>query len=272
MKKKLTRRDFIKISAIGLTAAGAAVAAGRIAAIPPDMKLPNPYPELPKQLSPIPKQSSDARFFSEHQYALVAVLAALIVPTDEAPGATEANVADYIERMVVRSKKMQMKYTQGLNWIDRVSDRRHGKDFLSLKVEDQIKLMRFIDNAAAMRMRPASNVFQRIDRRIDTLWDDLFGAGEGLPFFNMLREDVFYGYYSNPVSWKVVGYYGPPQPVGYSDYDEPPSAAHYTGAVRAVDDKTCRQCHYEQTKKESHRNRAACTECHPSHFDPQGGR
>ncbi|MDH4230750.1 MAG: gluconate 2-dehydrogenase subunit 3 family protein [Nitrospirota bacterium] len=268
--KKFTRRDFLKLSAVGLAASGAVVMAGRIIAIPPDLKLPDPYPELPEQVPTIPKQGSGARFFNEHQYTLVATLAALFIPTDEAPGATEANVVEYIDNMVSLSKKSQSQYTQGLKWIDRVSERKYGKDFLSLRVEEQIGLMRFADNAAALRRRPVANIVQRLDRKIESVWDDLTGVGEGSPFFHMLREDVFYGYYSNPVSWKVVGYYGPPQPVGYPDYSEPPSNAHYAGVVRAADDTTCRSCHYDQTKKASHRNRMECTGCHTSHFDPGG--
>jgi hypothetical protein len=115
------------------------------------MKLPNPYPELPKQASRIPKRSSDTLFFNEHQYTLVAALAALIIPTDEDPGATEANVVGYIDNMVSRSKKLQTQYAQGLKCIDRVCDRKYGKDFLNLDIDGQIGLMRFIDNALAMR-------------------------------------------------------------------------------------------------------------------------
>ena len=271
MSKKFTRRQFMKVSAIGLAATGAVAAVGRIIAIPPDMHLPDPFPVLPDELSVGSKPATGPIFFDEHQYALVATIASIIVPTDEDPGATEAGVADYIDRLVARVKEMQGRYAQGLRWIDDFSRRRYGSDFLGLKVQEQIGLLHSIDKAEAMRSRPARNVIERVDRKIDTLWDDFSGAGEGIGFLRTVRRDVFYGYYSNPISWKVVGYYGPPQPVGYVDFAEPPSPADYTGAIRAVDDDTCRKCHFTQNEKPSHRKLNECTKCHPSHFNSQEG-
>lgn len=271
MEKKFTRREFIKISAVGLAATGAVVATGRIIAIPPDMGLPNPYPVVPDQKPAIPSPSSSTRFFNERQYALVATLAALIVPTDEDPGATEAGVVDYIDRLVAQSESKQTTYVEGLDWLDELSQKEYDKDFLSLGVREQIDLLRSIDEATAMRNRSISSFLERVDRKMDKTWDDLFGVGHVPRLFRKeIRTDVFYGYYSNPISWKVVGYYGPPQPVGYPDYAEPPSAANYTGTVRPIEDETCQSCHFDQTMKESHTNLTECTTCHTSHISSEG--
>ncbi len=271
MSRKLTRREFTKITLVGLAAAGAVAAIGRLAAIPPDMKLPDTYPVLPEKNPAVPPYNKNARFFNEHQYVLVAALASVIVPTDDTAGAAEAGVADYVDTIASKSEEMQKLYKDGLLSIDKISRRKFGKDYVQLDIARQIDLLRFIDNAEAMRVRPASNIIKRIDRKLDTLWDDRFGAGACIAFFRKIRTDVFYGYYSSPVSWKVVGFYGPPQPVGYPDFAEPPSDVYYTGSIRTVDDKTCTSCHFTQTEKPSHRKRSSCTQCHPSHFDPHGG-
>jgi len=272
MKKKFTRREFIKISAVGLAATGAGVATGRIIALPPDMGLPNPYPVVPDRKPAIPSPSSSTRFFNEHQYALVATLAALIVPTDEDPGATEAGVVEYIDRLVAQSESKQTTYVEGLDWLDELSQKEYDKDFLSLDLREQIDLLRSIDEATAMRGRSVSGFLERVDRKIDRIWDDLFGIGdEPHFFFREIRRDVFYGYYSNPISWEVVGYYGPPQPVGYPDYTEPPSAANYINTVRPIEDETCQSCHFDQAMKESHINLTECTTCHASHISSEGG-
>jgi gluconate 2-dehydrogenase gamma chain len=271
MDKKFTRREFIKISALGLAATGAAVTTARIMAIPPDMELPNPYPVVPDQKPAIPSPSSSTRFFNEHQYALLTTLAALIVPTDEDPGATEAGVVDYIDRLVAQSESKQATYIEGLDWLDELSQKKYGKDFLSLGLREQIDLLRSIDEARAMRNRAVSGFLERVDRKIDKIWDDLFGVGDVPRFLKEIRRDVFYGYYSNPISWKVIGYYGPPQPVGYPDYAEPPSAANYMNTVRPIEDETCQSCHFDQTTKEGHKNLSECTTCHTSHISSEGG-
>jgi gluconate 2-dehydrogenase gamma chain len=271
MNKKFTRREFIKISTVGLVATGAVVATGRIIAIPPDMGLPNPYPVVPDQKPALPSPGDRSRFFNEHQYALVATLAALIVPTDEDPGATEAGVVDYIDRLVAQSEEKQATYVKGLDWLDDLSQKEYDKDFLSLGLREQIDLLRSLDETRTMRTRSVSGFLGRVDRKIDKIWDDLFGVGHDSGFFKEIRRDVFYGYYSNPISWKAVGYYGPPQPVGYPDYTEPPSRANYTDTGPIIDDETCQSCHFDQTVKESHTNLTECTTCHVPHISSEGG-
>lgn len=41
-------------------------------------------------------------------------------------------------------------------------------------------------------------------------------------FFSRFRRTIISTYYSHPVSWKKLKYSGPPQPVGFMDYDKPP--------------------------------------------------
>jgi hypothetical protein len=272
MGKKLTRRDFLKLSAVGLAATGAAAATARIIAIPPDTGLPEPYPVVPPREPVVPSPGGSTRFFSDHQYALVATLAALIVPTDEDAGATEAGVVDYIDELVAQSEREQATYVDGLAWLDEFSQEQHDRDFLSLDVREQIDLVRSAYEAEAMRNRSISGFLERVDRKIDKIWDDLVGVGH-VPkrFLSQVRRDVFYGYYSNPVSWKVVGYYGPPQPVGYPDYAGPPSAAADTDTVRPVEDETCQSCHFDQAVKEGHVDSTECTACHAPHISSVGG-
>jgi gluconate 2-dehydrogenase gamma chain len=265
MSRRITRRKFIKISGGSLLAVGVGVSTGRIIALPPDMELPEPYPELLRERPSIPTRGSNVSFFNDHQYTLVATLAALIVPTDEDPGATEAGVVDYIDRLVAESKSKQTVYVMGLEWLDGVSRERYGRDFLGLAPREQIELLQSIDNASSMRKRYVSNFIERVDRKIDKIWDDLFGIGKNSSFFRVIREDVFHGYYSNPISWDVVGYFGPPQPNGYPDFAEPPSGTKYTGAASPINNGTCQKCHFDQKRKKSHRKKIECMECHSIH-------
>lgn len=265
MKSKYSRRKFMKITAASVVTAGAAVVLGKIIAIPPDMGLPNPYPVIPSKKSDIPKKSPDVHFFNDNQYAIVATIASIFIPTDDDPGATEAVVAEYIDRLVQKSKQLQSQYERGLTFIDKASKAQFNKEFLTLDIKEQISLLQLIEQIGLMRRRPVKNFLERLDRKVDTLWDNIFGIGDGLNFFKSIRQHVFYGYYSNPVSWKVVGYFGPPQPVGYLDYADPPSGDNYTGLVRSIDNQTCQTCHFDQTMKVHHTKSTSCNSCHTPH-------
>jgi gluconate 2-dehydrogenase gamma chain len=267
MLNNISRRQFIKKSVIGALVAGGAFATGKIIVSPPDMGLPNPYPELPDRKPDMPPYNNNALFFNEHQYALVATLAALIIPTDDDPGASEAGVVDYIDSVVAGSEKKQAIYVKGLKWIDGFSRKTYGtgKDFLNLSLKRQIDLLRLINETHSMRRRKVSSFLQRLNRKIDTVWDDFFGVGKNANFFNVIRRDVCDGYFSNPVSWKVVGYFGPPQPDGYPNFSDPPSSANYTGSLRSVDNKTCLICHQEGKHPRGGLINQTCTTCHRPH-------
>ena len=245
MIKQYSRRQFIKTSAIGLAAAGTIIVTGKIISEFADSDMPHPYPVMPDKKPVILPPAKPPLFFNEHQYSLVATLAALIVPTDKDPGATEAGAADYIDRMVSESEEKQKQYAKGLDWIDNAAKKQYGNNFLELSVKEQIELLTIIDEEEKKKYRQVQNYFDRVNRKIDELWIDGFGLGNSNRFFHIVCEDVFYGYYSNPISWKVVGYYGPPQPVGYPDYAEPPSSEKYINTIRPIKNNMCQNCHFD---------------------------
>lgn len=267
MSNNIYRRQFIKKSAIGILGAGATVMLGKFVLSPPDMGLPDPYPELPRRKPDIPPYNDKSRFFDEHQYAVVATLAALIVPADDDPGATEAGVVDYIDSLVAESEKKQAVYVKGLKWLDDLSHERYGsgKAFLSLGLKEQIDLLRLIDETHSMRTRQVSSFLQQVDRKINKIWDDLFGVGKNSKFFAVIHVDVIRAYYSSPVSWKAVGYFGPPQPVGYPDFAYPPSPANYTSSIRLIRNTSCKNCHEKGKHPRGGVIDHSCKTCHRPH-------
>lgn len=267
-KGSLNRRQFIKNTAIGIVGAGAVLATGKIIVEPPDATSSHPYPQLPDIKPKIPPFNKDAQFFNEHQFSLVATLAALIVPTDDTPGATEAGVVDKLDQQAAESEQMRRQYTKGLKWLDEFSIQRYGAagGFLNLNVAEQIEFLRFIENAWAIRKRQVKTLIQRIDRKVDRFWDNHFGAGARAKFFTTIRRDVLRVYYASPIAWLDVGYFGPPQPVGYLDFVDPPSSGDYTGAMRPIVNTSCVVCHSDTM---IHPNGALidhnCTTCHHPH-------
>ncbi len=162
-------------------------------------------------------------YFTAHQYALVSVLASHIVPSDDTPGATEAKVVDFIDRQVVNSSEKQKIYSDGLNKLDQYCKTNHGKNFLSLSSKQQYQILDDVYNIYYQRREKTGGFFGNVKRKAYRIWDDMFSLGHLVGFFKTLRRDTLEGFYSHPVGWKVAGYYGPPQPLGYPDYSDAPS-------------------------------------------------
>ncbi len=228
-------------------------------------ELPNPYPVMPDNKPEILSPSTPPVFFNDHQFTMVSAIAALIVPTDDDLGAAEAGVAGYIDELVAGSESNQKRYVNGLKWINDVSLDQYGKDFLHLKVNEQIELLIAIDESEARIYSAASGFFDRINRSMAAFWSRFFGVGISSNFFSLIRRDVFFGYYSSPLSWKVVGYYGPPQPLGYPEHSTPPSPVNYIDTIRPVTNDTCRNCHFDVLEQHDNNDQDECMECHDPH-------
>src|ERR1700737_2104964 len=77
-------------------------------------------------------------FFSGPEYALVEKLADMIIPNDEAPGACEAGVPEFIDLMVSRDASVQPLFRTGLIWLNTHSEKMQGGRFLRFLLEQQV--------------------------------------------------------------------------------------------------------------------------------------
>lgn len=72
------------------------------------------------------------KFFTAHEYATVTVLVDLIIPRDERSGsATDAGVPQFMDFMMIDQPPRQVAMRGGLAVIDRLSEDRVGKRFVS---------------------------------------------------------------------------------------------------------------------------------------------
>ena len=72
------------------------------------------------------------KFFTAHEYATVTLLVDLIIPRDERSGsATEAGVPQFMDFMMIDQPARQIAMRGGLALIDRLSEDRVGKRFVS---------------------------------------------------------------------------------------------------------------------------------------------
>jgi gluconate 2-dehydrogenase gamma chain len=126
------------------------------------------------------------RFFTAEEYAMVALLAALIIPADDTPGAAEAGVAEFIDTMAAHDRPLQPRLRRGLAWLHARSLLLHGRPFEELPDADQLGLLERL--AYAAKHRP--------------------GEEEGRRFFTLIREYTVMGYYTSRVGLESLGYPG----------------------------------------------------------------
>jgi gluconate 2-dehydrogenase gamma chain len=79
-----------------------------------------------------PSAAYKRKFFTAHEYATVAILVDLIIPRDERSGsATEAGVPEFMDFMMVDQPRRQVAMRGGLALVDKLSQDRCGKRFVS---------------------------------------------------------------------------------------------------------------------------------------------
>jgi hypothetical protein len=144
-------------------------------------------------------------------------------------------------------------------------ERKYDKGFLMLKEEDQIALLHTIEENEPRPRLSLSGFTGRVLRKISRIWTEKYGIGNLNNFFRTTRKHVFYGYFSSPIIWKEIGYFGPPQPDGYSDYSRPPSKVNYSGGIRKIDDRACQNCHFDYLHEKVTKSHNTCQDCHEPH-------
>jgi hypothetical protein len=207
------------------------------------------------------------KFFNDHQRALVSDIAALIVSLE--PDQTELadQMVSDIDRWVYESKSKKKKYTIGLNWIDAFSRNDYGADegFLGLKESQKMDLLERMSESSEVRLRRVQNIWQRINRKLGKIWDNIFGVGRQSLFFAEIRKDAIGSYYSKAPVWFEVGYFGPPQPVGYPHFNQPPENVNHSDSARTVGNSTCLNCHETGRHSRGGIINLSCTNCHRPH-------
>jgi hypothetical protein len=85
------------------------------------------------------------QFFSPEEYRTVEILTELIIPTDDQPGAKEAQVARYIDFVVFSAAEfepqLQKEWTEGLATLTKLSQQKYGHAFRDLSAAQQEALL-----------------------------------------------------------------------------------------------------------------------------------
>ncbi len=89
-----------------------------------------------------PAQQEAPRFFDRHQFETVDVIAELIIPRTDTPGARQARVAEYLDRILDESPEAaRMKFMDGLWWLDGYCLRLEAKPFKDVAPDRQMQIL-----------------------------------------------------------------------------------------------------------------------------------
>lgn len=142
-----------------------------------------------------PKPKSQQTLFAAHQTETLGALVEQIIPADECPGAYEANVLNYIDRILAGDQAPKWPlYVAGLEGVDQTSRLMFNKDYIQLTFDKQTDVLKAIEHGEC----PGQN------------WKTISCQ----QFFRMLWNHVLEGFYGPPeeggnrnyVSWKMIGF------------------------------------------------------------------
>jgi hypothetical protein len=138
--------------------------------------------------APLP---SAPQFFTPQEYRTVEILTELIIPTDDQPGAKEAQVARYIDFVVFSAAEfepqLQKEWTEGLAMLEKLSQQKYGHAFRDLSTDQQVALL---TEMSATEHDPKT-------------------SHEGFAFYRRLKGMTVEGFYTSKIGLvDVLGYQG----------------------------------------------------------------
>lgn len=96
-----------------------------------------------------------AKLFDRHQLATVAVLAELIIPTTDTPGAREALVHQHLDDILaVSPETARNQFLEGLWWLDGHSLRTQAKPFKDVAPEKQMQMLAALYETSEPDLQP----------------------------------------------------------------------------------------------------------------------
>jgi len=136
----------------------------------------------------------ERRFFDDHEWTTVAVLADLVIPADARSGsASDAKVPEFIDFTLSdelaeprEREDMQTAVRGGLAWLDRECGTRFGRPFVECTADERKAML----DEIAWPERAAPEMSQ------------------GVAFFNLFRDLVASGFWTSRMGMDDIGYMG----------------------------------------------------------------
>ncbi len=131
-----------------------------------------------------PVATGETSRLGDPERALLAALAERLLPRTDTPGALDAGVPAFIERMVNAyfTDRERERFFAGLSHVDALSRSRLGDDFVRLRPDQQDTVLAALADAA---------------------------VGQGVTFYSLVREATIVGYFTSELVGKTVLHYDP---------------------------------------------------------------
>jgi len=123
------------------------------------------------------------RTLNPHQYQTVTRMAEIILPESDTPGATSVHVNDFIDLILTEwnTAEERSQFLAGIDDTDSRSRTLFGKVFLELSNEQQVEIVRLLDNEMAAILANAGENGDHVQP----------------PFFHNLKRLTLVGYYTS---------------------------------------------------------------------------
>lgn len=158
----------------------------------------------------LPKAQTARRVFDDRTRKVVAVLAELIIPKTDTPGAIEAGTPAFIEMMVGEwfDDGERRIFFDGIAALDAFCQQQYQRDFLACDDVQRTAALQAAEKTASAYKSPAP-AFDFTQKFVD----------RGTPFFTKLKELTVVGFFTSEIGSKQVLEYNP-MPMRYDgDYD-----------------------------------------------------
>jgi hypothetical protein len=162
-----------------------------------------------------PSDTRSSRF-DDIEDTILEALVDIIFPDDgNGPSAKDIGLAAILRASVIVSSQRFLSYRTGLARIQRLSWALYAKWFTDLPQEDQYRLLSYLDEVKASIDQEAVALKDKILRKLRFWYYTWQGALPAADFWLQLQRDSIVAYYSHDLTWRWLGYAGPPFPNGY---------------------------------------------------------
>jgi hypothetical protein len=164
-------------------------------------------PKETDQPSKFPLAKGPFKAFTDYQATVLEEVTALLIPTDQDPGAKEAGVVYSLDQLAMGSRINQKVFAQGVKWLDYMTQQSFNiSSFLELDEQERIQLLKFAETGDTHFLK----------KSLPDLSPKLIEFGKR--FFQFIHANTMTVFYTSPSGWKVVRFPGPPQWEGNLDY------------------------------------------------------
>lgn len=130
-----------------------------LAVVPLAKSKPDSQQQTPEATAPAPPVESEwrAQVFDDHQIETVAVLAELIIPKTDTPGARDALVHQHLDRILsVSPEAARVKFLEGLWWLDGYCLQSAAKPFIEVSPAEQMDILLKLYNSSEPDLQPGT--------------------------------------------------------------------------------------------------------------------